>query len=103
MDIINENIGKLVDLCKTHKVRELYVFGSVLTSGFDKESDIDFLVQFDYIDILEYADNYFSFKESLANLMGREIDLIENQAVRNPIFRKILDREKKLVYDRKTA
>ncbi len=67
------------------------------------DSDIDMLVQFDNVDILEYADNYFDFKEKLEKLFGREIDLLENQAIRNPIFRKIVDRDKKIVYDRETA
>jgi predicted nucleotidyltransferase len=84
-------------------VKELYIFGSILTSKFNRDSDIDMLVQFDNIDILEYADNYFDFKEKLEKLFGREIDLLENQAIRNPIFRKILDRDKKIVYDRETA
>ena len=103
MDIIEKNIDSLISLCKQHKVKELYIFGSILTSKFNKDSDIDMLVQFDNIDILEYADNYFDFKEKLEKLLGREIDLLENQAIRNPIFRKILDRDKKIVYDRETA
>ena len=103
MNIIDKNIDFLVSLCKQHKVKELYIFGSILTSKFNKDSDIDMLVQFDNVDILEYADNYFDFKEKLEKLLGREIDLLENQAIRNPIFRKILDRDKKIVYDRETA
>ncbi len=103
MDIIQKNINSLVALCNTHKVRELYIFGSILTPRFNKDSDIDFLVQFDNIDILEYFDNYMDFKEKLEQLLGRDVDLLENQAIRNPIFRKVLDRDKKLVYDRKTA
>lgn len=103
MDIIERNIDTLISLCKQHKVKELYIFGSILTSKFKDSSDIDFLVQFDNIDILEYADNYFDFKEKLESLFGREIDLLENQAIRNPIFRKVLDRDKKIVYDRETA
>jgi predicted nucleotidyltransferase len=103
MNIIEKNIDSLVKLCKQHKVKELYIFGSILTSKFNKNSDIDMLVQFDKVDILEYADNYFDFKEKLEKLLGREIDLLENQAIRNPIFRKILDRDKKIVYDRETA
>ena len=103
MNLIEKNIDSLVSLCKQHKVKELYIFGSILTSKFNKDSDIDMLVQFDKVDILEYADNYFDFKEKLEKLLGREIDLLENQAIRNPIFRKILDRDKKLVYDRETA
>jgi hypothetical protein len=103
MELIERNIDTLIGLCKLHRVKELYIFGSILTPKFNDSSDIDFLVQFDKVDILEYADNYFDFKEKLENLLGREIDLLENQAIRNPIFRKVLDREKKLVYDRESA
>ena len=88
---------------KQHKVKELYIFGSILTQGFNDLSDVDFLVQFDDIDILDYFDNYMDFKEKLENLFGRQIDLLENQAIRNPIFRKVLDRDKRLVYDRETT
>jgi len=103
MNLIEKNIESLVNLCKQHKVKELYIFGSILTSKFNKDSDIDMLVQFDKIDILEYADNYFDFKEKLEKLLGREVDLLETQAIRNPIFRKILDRDKRIIYDRETA
>jgi hypothetical protein len=103
MNVIERNIDQIITLCKQHKVRELYIFGSVLTDRFTDDSDIDFLVEFSTIDILEYFDNYMDFKEKLEALLKRPIDLVENQAVRNPIFRRILDRDKKLVYERKSA
>ena len=103
MNLVEKNIDILIDLCEQHKVRELYMFGSILTSKFTDSSDIDFLVQFEPIDLLDYFDNYMDFKEKLEALLNRPIDLLEDQAIRNPIFRKVLDREKKLVYDRKTA
>lgn len=103
MNLIKRNINKLTILCKQHKVKELYIFGSILTEGFNDLSDVDFLVQFDDIDILDYFDNYMDFKEKLEYLLGRQIDLLENQAIRNPIFRKVLDRDKRLVYNRETA
>ena len=103
MDLIERNIDTLTILCKKHRVKELYIFGSILTQGFSDTSDIDFLVQFDNIDILDYFDNYIDFKEDLEKLFGRQIDLLENQAIRNPIFRKVLDRDKRLVYDRETT
>jgi predicted nucleotidyltransferase len=43
------------------------------------------------------------FKEQLEALFGRSVDLVENQAIRNPIFRRIVDREKQLIYERKSA
>jgi predicted nucleotidyltransferase len=100
MNIVENNIYKLIDLCKLHKVKELYIFGSVLTDKFSENSDIDLLVQFENIDILEYFDNYMEFKENLENLLGRPVDLLENQAIRNPVFRRVVDRNKKLVYGR---
>jgi predicted nucleotidyltransferase len=103
MNLIERNIATLTKLCEQHRVKELYIFGSILTQDFSYSSDIDFLVQFDNVDILDYFDNYMDFKEELEKLFGRQIDLLENQAIRNPIFRKVLDRDKKLVYDRKTA
>ena len=103
MNVIERNIDQIITLCKQHKVRELYIFGSILTDRFTDDSDIDFLVEFSTIDILEYFDNYMDFKEKLEALLKRPIDLVENQAVRNPIFRRVLDRDKKLVYERKSA
>lgn len=43
------------------------------------------------------------FKEKLELVLNREVDIVENQAVRNPIFRRILDRDKILIYERKSA
>jgi len=103
MNLIDQNIDKLIELCLNYKVRELYIFGSVLTDKFNDSSDIDFLVQFGQVDILDYFDNYMDFKEKLEVLLNRPVDLIENQAIRNPIFRKIVDRDKILVYERESA
>jgi predicted nucleotidyltransferase len=38
------------------------------------------------------------FKEKVELLLNRPIDLVENQAIKNPIFRKVVDREKQLIY-----
>ena len=43
------------------------------------------------------------FKESLELLFKRPVDLVENHAIRNPIFRKVVDREKQLFYERKSS
>ena len=101
MNIIQRNIDKLTQLCKQHKVSELYIYGSVLTDHFNDSSDIDFLVQFDNVDILDYFDNYMDLKENLEKLLNRPVDLTENQAIRNPVFRKIVDRDKQIIYERK--
>jgi hypothetical protein len=103
MDLIEQHRSQLLELCVKHKVRDLYVFGSVLTDDFNSSSDIDLLIQFANVDRLEYFDNYMDLKEAFEALFGRPVDLVENQAIRNPVFRKIVDRDKKLLYERKSA
>jgi predicted nucleotidyltransferase len=103
MSIIEKNKDKLIELCEKHKVKELYIFGSALTDRFNDSSDIDMLIQFYQVELLEYFDNYMELKEKLEQIFQRPVDLVENQAIKNPIFRKVLDREKKLIYERKSA
>ncbi|HBS88664.1 MAG: nucleotidyltransferase [Bacteroidetes bacterium GWF2_38_335] len=103
MDLINRNKDKLEKLCEKHKVNELYVFGSILTDEFNELSDIDFLIQFLHVDLPEYFDNYMDLKEKLEALFNRPVDLVEDQAIRNPVFRKVVDRNKILIYGRKSA
>ena len=103
MTLIDSNRDKLFELCEKYKVKYLYFFGSVLTDQFKDSSDIDILIQFYQIDLMEYFDNYMDFKENLEQLFQRPVDLVENQAIRNPILRRVIDREKQLFYERKSA
>lgn len=103
MELIVQNTDKLIELCVNHKVGQLYLFGSALTNQFNESSDIDFLVQFNQVELLEYFDNYMDLKEKLEILFGRQVDLIENQAVKNPIFRRAIDHQKQLIFERKSA
>ena len=106
MNVVEENINSIVELCQLHKVERLFVFGSVLTDGFHEESDIDFLVKFGHVGHYHYFDNYMEFKEALEKLLQRPVDLVEEQTVKNPILKKSIDRNKKLIYgrtDRKVA
>ena len=98
MNIIEKNIEKIRELCKKHKVANLFVFGSVLTDRFTKGSDIDFIVDFKDVDLYDYADNYFDFKFSLEDILNRDVDLLEDKAVKNPYLRKSIDSSKQLVY-----
>jgi uncharacterized protein len=101
MNLVQKHIKPIITLCQKYSVKELYAFGSVLTGNFNKKSDIDLLVKFDNINPAEYFNNYMDLKENLEAILNREIDLVEDQAVKNPIFRKIIDREKTLIYERK--
>jgi len=69
-----------------------------LTDKFKKDSDIDLIVDFQGVDLYEYADNYFDLKESLENLFKRDVDLLEDKAIKNPFLRKSIDSSKQLIY-----
>jgi hypothetical protein len=98
MSIIDQNIEIIRDLCTKHKVSKLFVFGSVLSRKFKKNSDIDLLVDFRDVDLYDYADNYFDLKESLENLFKRDVDLLEDKAIKNPYLRQSIDDSKQLIY-----
>ena len=91
-------IGEIRILCQKNKVKNLYVFGSVLTDRFTDKSDIDLIVDIDTNDPLDYADNYFNLKFALEDLLSRQIDLLENKALKNPYLRENIDNSKSLLY-----
>jgi len=98
MRIIEQHIKDINKLCVIHKVKELYAFGSVLTEKFDSDSDVDFVVDFYPIDVSLYTDNYYDLKFSLQKILNRQIDLLEEKAIKNPYFRQAIDQQRKLIY-----
>lgn len=95
---LKKYMGDIRILCRRNKVRTLYVFGSVLTDEFTERSDIDLIVEIDSDDPLEYADNYFNLKFALEEIFKRQIDLLENKAIKNQYLREIIDKSKSLLY-----
>lgn len=98
MNILSPHIENIKALCEKHKVASLYLFGSATGTQFNENSDIDFLVAFNPIDLSEYFSNYISFKDSLKKLFNREIDLVEEQTLRNPILINSINKNKELIY-----
>jgi len=100
MNIIKDHIDEIKILCNQQRVKALYVFGSVLTEAFNECSDIDLLVEFEKIDPIDYLDRYYGLKFELEEILGREIDLLEAQAISNPMFKELIDKQKLVVYER---
>ena len=99
MHLIYDNIKKIAALCRKYKVSKLYVFGSVLTSRFNENSDIDLLFNFSPdINYQNYSDNYFDLWDALKNLFGRDVDLVDEKTLRNPVFIKEIEATKQLIY-----
>lgn len=98
MNLVELNIEKIKNLCVKHKVNKLFVFGSILKDTFTNESDIDLVVDFEKLDLSDYADNYFDLKDQLELIFNRPVDLLEEKGIRNPFLRKQIDKEKQLIY-----
>jgi predicted nucleotidyltransferase len=93
--LVEDNMNEIAALCKVHRVKSIALFGSAAKEVMHENSDIDFLVQFsDEIDVLEYADNYFSFLEALEELMGMRIDLVSKKSLKNTVLIEEIDRSK---------
>ena len=98
MGLLETYKDQIQRLCKNHKVRTLYSFGSINTSKFTADSDVDLMVDFAINDPIEYTDNYFDLKFELEKILNRSIDLLENKAIKNPFLRENIDRSKILIY-----
>jgi predicted nucleotidyltransferase len=98
MQILEKNRDSIIALCRKYKVKQMFAFGSVLTDKFKKSSDIDLLVDFQGVELLDYADNYFDLKFSLEELFERDVDLLEDKAIKNPYLRRSIDSSKMLIY-----
>ncbi|MBY0244890.1 MAG: nucleotidyltransferase domain-containing protein [Sphingobacteriaceae bacterium] len=90
-----ENIHKL---CLLYNVEKMYAFGSVLNSNFNNKSDIDLLVKFKNIELEMYFENYINLKENLEKLFKRDVDLLEEQTLKNPILIQSINKSKELIY-----
>ena len=97
---IQSKLPDLISLLKSHRVKRAYVFGSVCTSDFNKDSDIDLLISFeDGIDPIEYGDLYWSLDEKLPVLLHRSVDLLTEKQLRNPYFIKVMNNTKTALYE----
>jgi predicted nucleotidyltransferase len=85
---INMYLPLIISLFEKHKVKNAYLFGSVITDQFDEEkSDVDFLVNFiEGIDPLEKGELLWNLRFSLEDNLKRPIDLITESSLKNPFF-----------------
>ena len=98
MQFLTKHLSRIAALCEKHKVRHLFAFGSVLTSRFSDRSDVDLVVDFENIPVEDYAKNYLDLKDSLSLVFERDVDLLEEKAIRNPILRRNIDNSKFQIY-----
>jgi len=108
LPLIADKMIELTALCQKYRVARLDLFGSATTDEFDASplgeansgdgnsgdgasgdgasggSDLDFIVEFEPMEPIPRKNAYFSLHRELASLFARDIDLVEDGAVRNP-------------------
>lgn len=101
-----DKLPQLRELCRTHRVRRLELFGSAarsVTNGADADfdpqrSDLDFLVEFEPLPLGERSRHFFALEADLRRLFNREVDLGEPAGIRNRYVRESIESSKVLLY-----
>jgi predicted nucleotidyltransferase len=97
-DKVNFQSCEFIELCKSHQVRELYAFGSVVNGNFTDKSDIDLLVEIDEPNPIRKGKLILSLYNKFGNLFNKKIDLLTINSIKNPIFEEYIGTTKELVY-----
>lgn len=100
IELIENKIEALKQICKDHYVTKLYLFGSAAKGNFDPgTSDLDMVVEFSKtIDPVDYATNYFSLLENLEKLFSRKVELLSLKALKNAVIIKEIENSKIQLY-----
>jgi len=101
-EFLLKHLTEIRGLCKIHKVKSLWAFGSVLGSSFSRDSDVDFLYEMDEQHIVE-EESYFcfwGFYDTLHALLDRPIDMVWYKSIKNPYFKEEVKKTKVLIYEK---
>ena len=86
----------LQSAARAHHVRRLELFGSAARGG--APNDYDFLVVFDPLPPLEHGRAYLALLTELQHILGKPVDLLELEALRNPYFLQSIQSDRTLIY-----
>ncbi|MDJ0661164.1 MAG: nucleotidyltransferase family protein [Crocosphaera sp.] len=67
------NLDKIAEFCRTHHIRKLSLFGSVLRDDFTHQSDVDVLVEFEQGKTPGLA--IITMEDELSSIINKKIDL----------------------------
>ena len=97
MDIDRSSIA---NFCKRWNIRRMTLFGSVLRDDFRPDSDVDVLVAFN--SNLEWSlFDMVDMKSELEKIFRRDVDIVEDGTIRNPIKRRCIYENLEVVYESK--
>ena len=91
------DMEQIKTFCQKWRIKEFYLFGSVLRDDFGPDSDVDVCVRFaldSSWSLWEIVDMKFELEEQFS----RPVDLLEADAIRNPYRRVEIERTRKLIH-----
>ena len=89
----------VIPACEQFGVQELSLFGSQARGDTHKESDFDFVVIFDRAKTGKLSERFFGLLFYLEDHLVMPVDLLEQDAIRNPYLREAIEQEKKVLYE----
>ncbi|HLA93140.1 MAG TPA: nucleotidyltransferase domain-containing protein [Actinomycetota bacterium] len=90
---------RLAAICRSRRVRRLVLFGSAARGEAGPSSDTDLLIAFEPMSPRERADALFGLQEDLEALLGRSVELLEEEAVTNPFLRRSIEQAHVVLYE----
>jgi predicted nucleotidyltransferase len=91
------NYNDIEKICKKYHINELSIFGSSIRNDFNADSDIDILVSFNNNSNINLFD-IMNLEKEFSQLLKREIDIVEKEALKNPIRRERILLTREIIY-----
>jgi predicted nucleotidyltransferase len=84
-NLIAQHIHTIHSICKTHHIKELYLFGNQARGDDKPSSDVDFLVVFDKKagTASQEFEHWLTVQQEPKQLLKRDIDLIMSETLQN--------------------
>ena len=96
---VHLDYDEIVRLCKKYGLKELAVFGSSIRDDFKEDSDVDFLISYEDQGVLSYTlFDLVRLKDDFTNLLNRHVDIVEKEALRNPMRKKMILSTAEVIY-----
>ena len=97
--ILTKNKEKVFKLFEENLVSNAYVFGSIVTEKFSKNSDIDFIINFnEKMDPLESGEKWWAVYYGLKQILNRNIDIVSEKYLSNKYFIEEIEKTKVKIY-----
>ena len=104
IDIAEEQMARVRELCDEHGVVKLELFGSATTDAFDPaRSDVNVIATFGNRGKGDLGDRFFAFCDAMEDVFGRTVDVLTSSTFDNPFMQRSVDRTIKTIYERRPA